>query len=144
MSDEQPKSAEEIRAGIIARREAAEASLVQALATKRAEDFTAAADLLADPAHSYIEPEVTSPSLATLIVFRRPTKAEASRYRTVSNKDTVDARLTARFDLARQLLVWPDPSAYELVVADCPFLPDKIAVAAIRMAEGEAKREVKT
>lgn len=144
MSDEQPKSAEEIRAEILKRREAAEDSLAKAIAAKRGEDFTAAADLLADPANSYLEPDVTSPTLATLVVFRRPTKAEASRYRSVSNKDTVDARLAARIDLARQILMWPDPSAYEQLVADCAFVPDKIAVAAIKLAEGEAKREVKT
>jgi len=144
MSDEQPKSAEEIVAEVRARREAAEEALAKAIAKKRAEDFTAAAELLADPANSFIEPDVTSPTLPTLVVFRRPSKPEASRYRTMSNQDKADARLNARIDLARQILMWPDAAAYELLVAEHAFVPDKIAVAAIKLAEGEAKREVKT
>lgn len=144
MSDEQPKTAEQIRADILKRREDAEEALAHAIAAKRAEDFTAAAELLADPANGYFEPEVTKATLATLVVFRRPTKAEASRYRTMSNKEAPDARLSARIDLAQQILVWPDQKAYAEVVSDCPFVPDKIAVIAIKLAEGEAKREVKT
>jgi hypothetical protein len=144
VSDEQPKSAEDIRAEILKRRENAEAALAVAITAKRAEDFAAAADLLADPAHGFLEFEVTRATLPTLAVFRRPSKPEASRYRSMSNKDTLDARLAARVDLAEQIVVWPNAKGYAELVADCPFAPDKIAVNAIRLAEGEAKREVKT
>jgi hypothetical protein len=144
MSDEQPKTVGDIRAEILARRQSAEAVLDAALEQKRAEDFAAAADLITDPANAYYEPEVTRATLPTLVVFRRPTKAEASRYRSVSNKESVDARLQARIDLAQQIVLWPDAKAYGELVADCAFVPDRIAVMAIRLAEGEAKREVKT
>jgi hypothetical protein len=144
MSNEQQKTAEQIRAEILKRREDAEAVLEAAIAQKRAEDFAAAADFLTDPANGYYEPEVTKATLPTLVVFRRPTKAEASRYRSVSNKESVDARIGARIDLATQIVLWPDAKAYADLVADCAFVPDKIAVMAIRLAEGEAKRELKT
>ena len=138
------KTPEEIRAAILKRREDAEEKLKAAIEAKRAEDFGAAEEFLADTANGYYEPEVTKPSLPTLVVFRRPTKAEASRYRSVSNKESIDARLTARIDLAQQIVLWPDAKGYAELVADCPFIPDKIAVMAIKLAEGEAKREIKT
>ncbi len=144
MSDEQPKSAETIRAEILKRRQDAEAALDAAIAQKRAEDFAAAEEFLANPSNAFYEPDVTSASLPTLVVFRRPSKAEASRYRSISNKESVDARLQARIDLAQQIVLWPDAKAYAELVADCAFVPDKIAVMAIKLAEGEAKRELKT
>lgn len=140
---EQPKSAEEIRAEILKRRTDAESVLEQSIAQKRAEDFAAAAELLADPANGYYEPEVTNATLPTVIVFRRPTKAEASRYRSMTNKDSVDARVDARLALAQQIVLFPDAAGYAKLVEEHPFVPDKIAVMAIRLAEGEAKREVK-
>lgn len=142
--DQEKKTPEEIREEILQRRADAEASLAAAIAQKRAEDFAAAADLLGDPANAFLEFEVTKATIPTLVVFRRPTKAEASRYRSMSNKESPDARLEARIDLARQILLFPDAKAYGELVADCAFAPDKIAVAAIKLAEGEAKREVKT
>lgn len=141
MSDQ--KSAEDIRAEILKKREAVEAALETIIAQKRAEDFAAAADLLADPANGYYEPAVTNAALPTLVVFRRPTKAEASRYRSVSNKESVDARVDARIALAQQIVLWPDAKGFAALVAEHAFVPDKIAVMAIRLAEGEAKREVK-
>jgi hypothetical protein len=144
MAEETPKSAAQLRKEILKRREDAESAHEEAVEAKRAEDTAAAAEFIGDPANGYYEPAVTKASLPTLVVFRRPTKAEASRYRSMSNKEAVDARLTARIDLAQQIVVWPDAKAYAELVADCPFVPDKIAVMAIRLAEGEAKREVKS
>lgn len=138
------KSADAIRAEILKRRETAQKSLEDAIADKRAADFEAAAEFLADPANMFYEPEVTKSTLPTLVVFRRPSKPEASRYRSMSNKESIEARLDARIALAQQVVLWPDAAAYAELCADCSFVPDKIAVMAIKAAEGEAKRELKT